>query len=562
MVVAISSLTSFGFALFRYADGEIERALLGGFSPIAFAGAILVFRWTGRFDWTAHYLSALFTLGVVTSPMIGSESAPLLVAMLGVPLAAVCMGGIRVGLVWTGIVTALLAAAAIWLPFDSADRAIARSLVMIAGGTGVTLAITDFARERAMRLARSSRERVDDLRQRERRAERDLFDSQAVFATAFNGAPSALVLSVTETREVLDVNESFVQSLGFTREEMLGRTLMDVGVLTRPQGPEAWQEQADGTFELKDLEILLYKRSGEPVWFLTSAKQIEIGGRLCTLSQGIDITERKRTEQKLERRREELELRFEERGQQLKASQEQLRESERLAAVGTLAAGIAHQINNPIGGIIAAAEFALAESEDADGHGVRRKALETSLEEARRCGRIVKSVLKFSRDEPTPKWVENLNSTVRRAAELTRSYVEERGGQLEVEMSPEELPVMISPIDIEQVVLNLVRNAAESRSESALVRVATVRNGDQAEMIVTDNGYGIQEPERARLFDPFYTTRLEDGGSGLGLSVVHGVVGDHGGKVEVESRSGGGTRFRIAFPIVVRADVQVAQEGE
>jgi signal transduction histidine kinase len=222
---------------------------------------------------------------------------------------------------------------------------------------------------------------------------------------------------------------------------------------------------------------------------------------------------------------------------------------------------------------VAASEFALTEEPGPDEEATLRSALQTALEEARRCGRIVKSVLQFARDEPTQKWVEDLSPTVRRAAELARSYVEGRGGRLEIDVFGSPLAVLMSPIDIEQVVLNLVRNAAESRSEGATVRVTTSVWGDAsvsthsthsthstekadsldgpnyAELTVTDDGEGIEDLARSKVFDPFYTTRLEDGGSGLGLSVVHGVVGDHGGKVEIEQFARGGTRFRILLPL-------------
>jgi len=309
---------------------------------------------------------------------------------------------------------------------------------------------------------------------------------------------------------------------------------------------------AEGT--LREAEVPLRKRNGEELWLLASAENIEIDGRRCLLCQGVDITDRKHALEQLKAQRQELESRFAERGEQLEASRIQLRESERLAAVGTLTAGVAHQINNPIGGIAAATEFALMLDSDPEGFDseretVRTQALETALEEARRCGRIVKSMLKFARDEPTPKWVENVNGTVHRAAELSRSYVEGLGGKLDLEIWPGALPSMISPIDIEQVVVNLVRNAAESRPGGAEVRVVTDRGEDEIEISVIDNGSGIDGETRARIYDPFYTTRLEDGGSGLGLSVVHGIVKDHGGTLEVEPAVPEGTRFTIRLRV-------------
>lgn len=267
------------------------------------------------------------------------------------------------------------------------------------------------------------------------------------------------------------------------------------------------------------------------------------------LSQGIDITARKRAEEQLELNRQDLELRFDQRGEALLASQARLQENQRLAAVGTLAAGIAHQINNPIGGIVAAAEFALTAGEGDDRAREQEDALRIAVDEALRCGRIVKNVLKFARDEPTSKWIEDLRPIIRRSSELVRAYVEESGGRLEIETSNDELLAMVSPIDIEQIMVNLVRNAAESRKAGASVYVAVRSRGRMAEIIVRDDGLGIDEETRSHLFEPFYTTRLEEGGSGLGLSVVHGVVGDHGGSLDVETSQEGGTCMRISLPL-------------
>lgn len=251
---------------------------------------------------------------------------------------------------------------------------------------------------------------------------------------------------------------------------------------------------------LSTSEIPIKTKDGRPLYLLGSAETVEIGGQLCLC---MNITERKRTDDLLEQHRAQLEHGLAERDEQLRASREQLRLSERLAAVGTLAAGIAHQINNPIGRIVAASEFALMSGDEKDVEEIRRQALETALDEAKRCGRIVKSVLQFSRDEKTPKWVENLNPIVLRASELARDYVEACGGELRVATTDESLSVMVSPINIEQVILNLVRNAAESRPGGASVLVQTTLVRNCAEITVTDNGSGITQEARSQVFDPF-----------------------------------------------------------
>jgi signal transduction histidine kinase len=284
---------------------------------------------------------------------------------------------------------------------------------------------------------------------------------------------------------------------------------------------------------------------------LASADILERDGHSHVFAQGVDITERKRANDTLDRYRLLLEERVEERSEQLRDSRLQLRDQQQLAAVGTLAAGLAHQINNPIGSMLAAAELALLNDEEPDREELRTRALVTTVDEARRCGRIVSNMLKFSRHEPTAKWVEDLNDIVRRAAELTRQYVTKTGGTLEVKLNPGALPARVSPIDIEQVLVNLIRNAAESSERGANVIVSTQEHGGGMSIEVADDGDGVAPEDRDHVFAPFFTTRLESGGSGLGLSVAQGIVVDHGGTIEFNCEPEKGTRVVVRIPLHV-----------
>lgn len=409
--------------------GEVARAAftLGIGIPLLFS--LVVLRWTGRNDLSAHHLCSVSTLGLVVSPFLASNGIPLYVGLIGVPLVAAAIGGPRVGVVWTMLSVAVLVASSLLMPLSPGHRVLSWNTTIIAGFCGLAAVFAERSRERAMRESSAARERAEH-----------------------------------------------------------------------------------------------------------------------------DARIRAETEQALVRYRDELEERVEERGEQLRASLERLKEQERLVAIGTLASGIAHQINNPIGGIAAAAEFALLVGEEAEGPAIQRRALETALKEARRCGRIVKGVLQFARGEPNPKWPEDLNATVLRAAEQVRRFVVERGSSLRVATTRERLPVRMNPIDLEQVVVNLVRNAAESRESGVRIDVRTERLEHEAMLTISDDGPGIDDSIRGRVFEPFYTTRLEAGGSGLGLAVVHGVIGDHGGQIEIESPEAGGARFRIRLPLVLEGE--------
>jgi signal transduction histidine kinase len=272
------------------------------------------------------------------------------------------------------------------------------------------------------------------------------------------------------------------------------------------------------------------------------------GGERRGVASLRDVSARVRAEEALAEHRERLEELVEERTTELARSREKLVRSERMASVGTLAAGIAHQINNPVASIVAAAQYALVCEEDEDAPQVWKRALLDCVEEGKRCAKIVRSVLQFSREESSEMWPEDLNDVVGRACDLARSYAAECSAELSFEPIVEPCPVRMSPIQIEQVVVNLIRNAVESRATGAQVVVRTRRNAGIVSVEVCDNGRGMSQEDCKRIFDPFFTTRLDAGGTGLGLSMAHGIVLDHRGTIGVESRIGEGTTVIVELP--------------
>ena len=246
----------------------------------------------------------------------------------------------------------------------------------------------------------------------------------------------------------------------------------------------------------------------------------------------------------------------------LDESEAQLRASERLASVGTLAAGIAHEINNPIGSILAAAQFAqVLEHDQGDGAQIDQ-ALEDIVREAKRCGGIVKSVLQFARDERTDKWDCRLEEILRRTARLAQPETEAEGAQLELHLPPMPVWVHVNPIQIEQALLNLIRNALEAGGAQLHVRLDADDERGLAMVQIDDDGPGIPKAERVRIFEPFYTTRREEGGTGLGLSVVHGIAREHGGQLKVESNAAGGLAVLLELPRVQAPAVALEDKPE
>ncbi|MFH1747973.1 MAG: ATP-binding protein [Planctomycetota bacterium] len=231
-------------------------------------------------------------------------------------------------------------------------------------------------------------------------------------------------------------------------------------------------------------------------------------------------------------------------------TQERLQRSERLASIGTLAAGIAHEINNPVGGILLSAQGALDELADPRDSDFVRKCLQEITDDARRCGQIIRSVMRFARQEPTEKWPHDINALVKRAAHLTYETVEHRGGQMKLSLG-ENLPVVaVNPTEFEQVLVNLIHNALDAGGERIKINLRTEAGKGCVRVSVSDNGPGMSTQEMEHVFDPFYTTRQETGGTGLGLSVVHGIVQAHGGTISIESTLERGTRFVVEFPVL------------
>lgn len=232
-------------------------------------------------------------------------------------------------------------------------------------------------------------------------------------------------------------------------------------------------------------------------------------------------------------------------------ARERVRHAERLASVGSLASGLAHQINNPVNNILLTAEHALGEEGPAAAR-VWREALAASAQEARRCERIVNGLVAFSRGERGRKWREDAQQVLRRARELTADAAAEHGATVELrlgpEPAPEPAPIRANPIALEQALVNILRNAIQSRP-GARVTLRAERAARSVRIEVRDDGRGMDRAALGRLFDPFYTTREEEGGIGLGLSVAHRIVADHDGEIDVDSSPGKGTTVTVTLPL-------------
>lgn len=227
--------------------------------------------------------------------------------------------------------------------------------------------------------------------------------------------------------------------------------------------------------------------------------------------------------------------------------------SEQLASVGFLAAGVAHEINNPLASIAMCAESLESRlnalvSDEAESQ-VARRYLSLIQSEAFRCKGITEKLLDFSRLGEVKRQATALLALATDVAEMLRHVGRFAGRSIEIEEGQDAL-VMVNPQEIKQVVLNLLVNALDSIEEHGSVRIAVRRTGGEGVLTVTDDGCGMTPEVLDHLFEPFFTRRKVGQGTGLGLSIVHRIVTDHGGRIEVSSDGPGhGSTFRVVLPL-------------
>jgi two-component system NtrC family sensor kinase len=252
---------------------------------------------------------------------------------------------------------------------------------------------------------------------------------------------------------------------------------------------------------------------------------------------------------------QKLESKVEERTEQLKAAQRKLVHNDRLASLGTLSASVAHEINNPVSGVLNLSMLLQRMLKD-DGIPPNRieefrKYLSQVTNETARVGRIVSDLLAFSRRSKPQRAPADLNRIVRSTLSLVSHKLKLSNVEVETSLG-EELPaVLCDASQMQQVFLNLVLNASEAtqgRDERRLT-IATRSIPGEVQLTVSDNGEGIRQENLAKIFDPFFTTKSEGKGVGLGLAVSYGIVQAHGGDIEVKSRPGEGATFTVSLPV-------------
>jgi signal transduction histidine kinase len=233
---------------------------------------------------------------------------------------------------------------------------------------------------------------------------------------------------------------------------------------------------------------------------------------------------------------------------ELEEAQRQVVQAAKIASLGRLAAGVAHEINNPLAGILIYADMLMKEVDDTPS---LRQDLEEIINQTLRCKEIVTRLLEFSRQSLGERSLFDVNELIHQSAKLLRHQALFHDIELILNLQT-DLPQMLGdPGEIQQIFTNLMLNAADAMEGKGRLTISSLcdQQSDQIVLKFADTGPGVLQENFDKIFEPFFTTKLPGEGTGLGLSLVYGVIQRHGGTIEVESPQGGGAVFLIRLPL-------------
>jgi len=397
---------------------------------------------------------------------------------------------------------------------------------------------------------------IEDITER-KQATDALMASEKKFSELFMLSPDSIILSSFETDKILEVNESFLAAFGYEREELLGKSAMDLDIFVDTRRRDDFLRWIKETNRPNDFEAQLYRKDGAILTCSINHRNLEVNGQRVHMIIGRDVTEQKKI-------------------------QEMMVQTEKMLSVGGMAAGIAHEINNPLGIILQTIqnvaqrirpdfrkniETAATIGLDMDllrkYHEARDipKFIDNIQSAALRAAAIIRHMLDFSRRSESNRTACDLHSIIDKAVLLAESDYDLKKDYdfkrivLHKEYADSVEPVSCTETEIEQVILNLLRNAAQAMTEKTLpekapeIYIRLTQGDGRARIEIRDNGPGIPEEAQKRIFEPFFTTKPPGQGTGLGLSVSYFIITKgHNGLMRVESTEGKGTTFIIELP--------------
>jgi len=351
----------------------------------------------------------------------------------------------------------------------------------------------------------------------------DATESARLFYQAFLHSTNAMELTDRDGF-LVDVNPAFERIYGYRKEELLGRkpSVVASGHTDRATYTRMWKDLEDPSIGAWSGEVINRDRGGvdHPVLLAITAIRAADGATTHFLGVAVDLTERRAWE----------------RGAM---------HSERLASLGQLAAGVAHEINTPLANIMLIAESIRRRSADPWTQG----RIDSMLQQTESAARIVRGLLDFARRPEARIGEVDLGELVTHSVNFLKG---KQSADVEVELEVPKDPVFVRADrdQINQVVTNLLNNAYDALDGHGRVTVEVGASAEWAHIRVTDNGPGIVPEVLTHLFEPFITTKPEGKGTGLGLAICHGIVQSHGGEIEVDSEPGQGATFEVRLPRV------------
>jgi PAS domain S-box-containing protein len=334
-----------------------------------------------------------------------------------------------------------------------------------------------------------------------------------------------MILVVDSRSRILDINPAGCRMLGF---EGASETPKDELFRTFFERPADWEELMASVHRqgfVLNSEVVLRRRSGAGMHALISAglDQEPQGFAFSIHLQVRDIQERHQM-------------------------QEQMAQADRLASIGQLSSGVAHEINNPLGVILGYTQLMLR-SEPADSE--RFKDLKTIEKHVRHCKSIVEDLLNFARRSEPKKEKVNIHKTIEDVLGFIGQNIGSSRIEFQTDFDRSIPPVVVDDKKIKQVLINLLMNARHAVGPKGTIRVSTAWHpaDGRLEIQVADDGHGIEEKHLKHIFDPFFTTKPTGEGTGLGLSVSYGIIKKHGGEIRVQSRPGEGSTFTVVLPV-------------
>ena len=384
------------------------------------------------------------------------------------------------------------------------------------------------------------------------RQQRRLRESEERYRALFEHASDGIGVVRANDLLIIDANKRFAEILGYRSRALIGKHVDELfpaedRLSARDMLERIAREDVERTAESPpfDKEFAVQSLSGGLLPVSLSCSALSMGEEKLLILIIHDLAERKR----LERERE--------------AMQRQLFQSSKLASIGELSAGVAHEINNPLNGIINFAQ--LLKDDGVARNDTERRMVNGIIEEGERIAVIVRNLLTFARQDPHLPAAVAIREVIDNSVVLFGHQFEKAGITLEIDVAEDVRPAVADASRLRQVVVNMMSNAyyalKAKDTDEKLFRITARNRGEQSvEIAFFDNGIGIPRQNLDKIFDPFFTTRRDGGGTGLGLSLSFGIIRDYNGEITVESEEGSSTRFIVTLPAAVSGEVGYVQD--